>query len=83
MNAEGFRFEIKKHIGILNKVGTGYPVEVNLISYRDTTPKIDIRKWDRNNNKMLKGIALSEDEAKALVNLLVKEFKGRSAEGDS
>ena len=81
MSDDGFKYEIKKHIGILSKYGTiGYPIEVNLISYRGTTPKIDIRRWNRETSRMTgKGIALSEDEARALMSMLQKEFKERDA----
>lgn len=64
-----FKYEITKHIATLSE-SNGYTVEVNMISYNDKEPKLDIRKWDRNKDVMLKGISLSADEVKALVEAL-------------
>lgn len=64
-----FKYEITKHIATLSE-SNGYTVEVNMISYNDKEPKLDIRKWDRNKDVMLKGISLSADEVKALTEAL-------------
>ena len=65
-----FNYEIKKHIATLSD-HNGYTVEVNMISYNGAEPKLDIRKWNRNDDKMLKGVALSEEEAIALKDALL------------
>lgn len=62
-----FDYEIVKHVATLSKNETGnYSVEVNLISYNGSEPKVDIRKWDKLHDKMLKGVVLTMDEAKTL-----------------
>ena len=51
--------------------------EFNLIKYKDLKNNIlDIRKWDNNNNdkKMLKGITLTDDEARKLKDALNKYY---------
>ena len=51
--------------------------ECNLIKYKDLKNNIlDIRKWDNNNNdkQMLKGITLTDDEARKLKDALNKYY---------
>ena len=51
--------------------------EFNLIKYKDLKNNIlDIRKWDNNNNdkQMLKGITLTDDEARKLKDALNKYY---------
>ena len=64
-----FNYEIKKQIAVLSEKN-GYTVELNLISYRGASPKLDLRKWNRNKDTMQKGITLTTDEARALKNAL-------------
>ena len=35
---------------------------MNLIKFNDVNPVYDLRKWDRNKNRMLKGISFSKEE---------------------
>lgn len=60
-----FKYEIKKKLGVLSQNGN-YTKEVNLISYNGAQPKLDIRNWDRKNNKMQKGITLNREEMEVL-----------------
>lgn len=70
-----FTYEIKAHIATLSKSESGnITTEVNLISYNGDNPKLDIRKWDRRTDKMLKGIALTNGEVYKLQKALEKYF---------
>lgn len=60
-----FNYEINKHIATLSD-HNGYTLEVNVISFNGAEPKLDIRRWNRGYDKMLKGVALSEKEVVAL-----------------
>lgn len=60
------KFDIIKNIGVLSEGAKGWKREVNLISWNDRKPKIDIRDWDEAHVKMGKGITLSSDELKQL-----------------
>lgn len=60
-----FKYEIVKDIKVLSE-NKGYTKEVNLIKYGDKEPLLDIRKWDRNNDTMQKGITLNQEEAELL-----------------
>lgn len=69
-----FNYDIKKQIAVLSD-NNGYTVELNLISYRGASPKLDLRKWNRKNDTMQKGITLTIDEATALKDALESYLK--------
>ncbi|EUJ23980.1 hypothetical protein HB852_14120 [Listeria grandensis] len=62
-------FEIVEHIGVLSENAKGWRREVNLISWNGRAPKYDIRDWAPNNEKMGKGITLTEEEFKKIAEL--------------
>lgn len=66
------KFEVVKEIEILSESSKGWTKELNLISWNEREPKIDIRDWAPNKEKMGKGITLSKDEAKKLRDALNK-----------
>lgn len=68
-----FRFEIMKSISVLSTEKSGWTKEVNLVSFNDNPPKYDIRTWDPNNEKMGKGITLSKEEMKDLLDAMADE----------
>ncbi len=61
-----FNYEIKAHIGTISH-NDEYEKAVKLISYNGAEPKIDVRTW--RGEKMLKGITLTKEEAKHLVDI--------------
>jgi hypothetical protein len=65
-------FEIKKHLGIIGEDYRGWTKEVNLISWNNRKPKLDIRDWDPEHAKMGKGITLNVDELLKLKDLLAE-----------
>lgn len=70
-----FTYEIKKHIATLSTNSyENTALELNLISYRGAEPKLDLRKWDKGANKLLKGVTLNREEAIKLKNALVEEL---------
>lgn len=66
-----FKFEVTERIGVLHEAGE-YTTEVNRISWNGSRPKIDIRKWHTTEagKQAMKGITLTDEEAKKLVALL-------------
>ena len=64
------KFEIVENLGVIGEGAKGWKKEVNLISWNNRAPKIDIRDWDLNHEKMGKGITLSKEEAVKLKELL-------------
>lgn len=65
-----FKYEIKKEIGQLSTSKSGWNREINLVSWNDARPKLDIRDWAPDHNKMGKGISLSREEAAILREIL-------------
>lgn len=63
-------FEIEKEIGKLSESSKGWTKELNLISWNGKEAKYDLRDWAPEHEKMGKGITLTNDEIKALKNLL-------------
>ena len=64
------KYEIVKALGVLSEGSNGWTKELNLISWNGGTPKYDIRDWSPDHEKMGKGITLSENEMKNLVDLI-------------
>ncbi|MCL2196560.1 MAG: PC4/YdbC family ssDNA-binding protein [Treponema sp.] len=68
---DNFSYEIVKHFGVISQEKTGWQKELNLVSWSGRTPKLDIRDWAPNHEKMGKGVTLTEIEASSLAELLV------------
>lgn len=64
------KFEIVKHIGVIGEGTKGWQKELNLISWNNRAPKYDIREWAPNHEKMGKGITLTEEELKRIIELV-------------
>ncbi|MDP4094016.1 MAG: PC4/YdbC family ssDNA-binding protein [Bacillota bacterium] len=60
------KYEIKKNLIILSESTKGWRKEVNVISWNEGKPKLDIRDWDGEHKKMGKGVTLNKDEVAAL-----------------
>lgn len=67
------KFEIVKSLGVLSETGNGWKKEVNVVSWNGRRPKLDIRDWDENHERMRKGITLHSDEVENLKEIL-EEF---------
>lgn len=64
------KFEIKKYIGVIGEGTKGWKKEVNIVSWNDRKPKLDIREWDEMHEKMGKGVTLHKSEVEELRKLL-------------
>ena len=71
-------YEIEEELAVLSVKGEHVTVEANMISYRGGRPKLDIRKWYREDldehyhskDVMWKGITLSWEETQKLKEVL-------------
>lgn len=66
------KFEITRSLGVLSQGSKGWQKEINLVSWNERSPKIDIRDWDPNHEKMGKGVTLSPEEVKQLRDILTQ-----------
>lgn len=64
------KYEIIKRIGNLSESSRGWTKELNIISWNGGVPKLDIRDWAPEHEKMGKGITLTEEEAEKLADFL-------------
>ena len=64
------KFEIKETVGVIAESAKGWKKELNLISWNGNEAKYDLREWAPEHEKMGKGVTLTNDELKALKELL-------------
>lgn len=69
------KFDIVENLGVLSVNSKGWKKELNLVSWNDRDPKYDLRDWNEDHTRMSKGITLTEEEAKLLLDILTDEFK--------
>ncbi len=65
-----FKYEIMEEIAVLSTNQNGWTKELNLISWNDRPAKFDIRDWSPDHEKMGKGMTFSNEEIKALKEIL-------------
>lgn len=66
------KFEIVEELAKLAETSGGYTLAVNLVSWNDAEPKVDIRRWDPNGNPK-KGIALSKEQAVMMAETILEK----------
>lgn len=50
----------------------GYHLELNLVKWGDNDPKYDLRRWNEDRSRMLKGVTLTKEELMILIDELQK-----------
>lgn len=71
-------FTILKCIGVINEYSDGSAREVNIVSWNNNKPKLDIREWSNDHKRMTKGITLTDEEAETLYMILHNYMMERS-----
>ena len=71
-------FKIEEQIAILRVADTGWTRELGKVVWYNKPMTIDVRWWSPDKKKAGKGISLTEDEAKQLLNGLKELFDVRS-----
>jgi hypothetical protein len=64
------KYDITQPLGVLSQGSKGWQKEINLISWNGRSPKIDIRDWAPEHERMGKGITLNRDEIIQLRDIL-------------
>lgn len=64
-------FEIVRTVGVIGEGSKGWKKEVNIISWNERKPKLDIRDWDEKHDKMGRGVTLHSSEAENLKGILL------------
>lgn len=65
----------KQRVGVLSESAKGWTKELNRISWNGGAPKLDVRDWAPEHEKMGKGVTLTDEEAKVLLELLQNNLK--------
>ena len=65
-----FTYEITEEFGVLSENARGWTKELNKVSWNGGKPKVDIRDWAPEHERMGKGVTLNEEEAAELKELL-------------
>lgn len=76
-------FEIIEHIGVIDSIENRdekWTKEVNVVAWNGGKPKIDVRDWNENHDRMSRGITLTEDQAMKMTKALVDRFRSRAQE---
>ena len=63
-------FKIAEQIGVITVEKNGWRRELNRVSWNGAEPKWDIRSWDKDHQKMSKGITLTDAEMAVFKELL-------------
>lgn len=63
-------YEIEKKYGVISESSRGWKKELNLVSWNSREAKYDLRDWAPDNEKMGKGLTLTEEELLRLRDLL-------------
>ena len=64
------KFEVTRTLGVLSEGSKGWQKEINLVSWNDRKPKVDIRDWATKHEKMCKGKKKKKKELLQLKELL-------------
>jgi hypothetical protein len=70
MEDKEFTFEVTRQVGLLGEGAKGWRKELNFVAWNGREPKLDIREWLPDHQKMGKGVTLNREEAANLVRLL-------------
>ena len=55
-------YNIHQHLGSLGISRNGWTKEINIVSWNEGRPLLDIRDWSPEHDKMSRGIGLNEEE---------------------
>lgn len=76
---EEIKYDILKTLGIICETRDGWHKEINIVSWNNGQPKVDIRDWSPDHKKMGRGINLTDAEAEKVCMVLHNYFAERSA----
>jgi hypothetical protein len=69
-DVKAIKFEIVRRIGLLTDGGRGWRKELNMVSWNDREPKLDIREWSEDHSRMGRGVTMTREEAGRLYEYL-------------
>lgn len=74
---KSLNYEIQENLGVISTSKNGWTREVNIISWEGGAPKVDIRSWDPDHERMDRGKAtFTKAEAVELMKILDARLGG-------
>ena len=67
-------FTIHEILGVICENNDGWMREVTITSWNGGPPKIDIRYWSPDHERMTRGLTFFEDEAEKLAQILSERY---------
>lgn len=67
-------FDIRERLGVIGNKDNGWVREANIVSWNGGMPKLDIRDWAPDHERMTKGVTFREEEALCLTAILNRRF---------
>jgi len=64
------KFEIIETLGVISEGSKGWQKELNLISWNGRKAKLDVRDWSSDHQRMGKGITLTREEMRKLMEIV-------------
>ena len=65
-DVKDIKYEIVRRFGLLSDNGRSWRKELNLVSWNEREPKLDIRDWSEDHEHMGKGVTLTREEGAKL-----------------
>lgn len=69
------KYEITEKLGVLSERGD-WTKEINMVSWNERPAKFDLRDWNHEEGRMGKGVTLTDEEAKNLIEALKDVIHG-------
>lgn len=63
-------FEIVEKIGVVENYPTGWTKEINMVSWNGAPAKVDIRDWDKEHERMSRGVTLTEENMGKIMEMM-------------
>ena len=68
-------FEILEHLVTFGeRKDSGWTKEANIVAWNGGVPKLDIREWDPDHERMSRGVTLMETKAEELAKVLTSRY---------
>ena len=74
MASKEVTFEIREHIAVLSEGKDGWKKEVTITSWNGGPPRLDIRSWNSDHERMTRGITFTDEEERKLAIALADRF---------
>lgn len=71
-------YEIIKHLGVVRELQDGWKREVNIVSWNEGKPKLDIRDWNGDRSKMTRGLTFPLEDTEMLCMILHNYMRARN-----